>query len=209
MYFNKNINKRIMHQNEFTPEEGFKIIQKAISNIKTNYKESAQIFLLWGWILSLACLAQFVILKIFQYKEVYDQLAVYSVGNWIVFMLAGFIFQSFMLKKINSKRKVYSYLEGYLKSLWIVIVISFCVAVFICITLKIALLPIILLIAGIGTTTTGLLIRFRPLVIGGSIFFAFSIAATFVSGEYLNLLAAAAIIFGHLVPGYLLKSAKE
>ena len=63
-----------MHQNEFTPEEGFKIIQKAISNIKTNYKESAQIFLLWGWILSLACLAQFVILKIFQYKEVYDQL---------------------------------------------------------------------------------------------------------------------------------------
>ena len=198
-----------MHQNELTPEEGFTIIQKAISNIKTNYKESAQIFLLWGWILSLACFAQFIILKIFQEKGTYDQIRLYSIGNWVLFMLAGFIIQFFILQKINRKRKVYSYLEGYLKSLWIVVVISFCVAAFICITLKIALLPIILLIAGIGTTTTGLLIRFRPLVIGGVTFFIFSIAAPFVSGEYLNLLAAAAIICGHLVPGYLLKSAKE
>lgn len=198
-----------MYQNDVTPAESFAIIQKAISNIKTNYKESAQIFLLWGWILSFACFAQFIILKIFGNSTSYDQIKFYSIGNWVVFILAGFIFQLFIVRKINKKKKVYSYLEDYLKRLWMVVVISFCVAVVICITMEIALLPVILLIAGIGTTTTGLLIRFRPLTAGGIIFFIFSITATMISGEYLNLLAGAAIICGHLIPGYLLKSAKE
>lgn len=198
-----------MYKNDLTPEESFIIIDKAISNFKTNYKESAQIFLLWGWILTLACFAQFIILKIIQSKEAYEQIGLFSIGNWVVLILIGFIIQLFIVRKINKEKKVYSYLEGYLKSLWMVVVVSFFVASIICIKLEIVLLPIILLIAGIGTTTTGLLIRFRPLVIGGITFFIFSIATTFVSGEYLNLLAGAAIICGHLIPGYLLKSAKE
>ncbi|MEO9021489.1 MAG: hypothetical protein ABI290_05085 [Ginsengibacter sp.] len=198
-----------MNQNDLTPEKSFAIIERAISSIKTSYKESAQIFLLWGWILTIACFAQFIILKILQSKEAYEQIGFYSIGNWLVLILIGFIFQFFIVRKIDKEKKVSSYLEGYLKSLWMVVVVSFCVAVFIGIKLEITLLPVILLIAGIGTTTTGLLIRFRPLVIGGVTFFIFSIAAAFVSGEYLNLLAGAAIICGHLIPGYLLKSAKE
>ena len=66
-----------------------------------------------------------------------------------------------------------------------------------------------LLIAGIATTTTGLLLKFRPMTIGGMLFFVFSIAATFVTNEYLALLVSASIICGYLIPGYLLKSAKE
>ena len=197
-----------MYKDDLTPEESFKIIDKAISNFKINYKESAQIFLLWGWILTLACFAQFIILKILQSKEAFEQIGLFSIGNWVVLILIGFIIQFFIVRKINKEKKVYSYLEGYLKSLWMVAVLSIFVAIIICIKLEIEPLAFILLIAGIGTTTTGLLIKFRPLAIGGITFFIFSIATTFVSGEYLNLLAGAAIICGHLIPGYLLKSAK-
>jgi hypothetical protein len=66
-----------------------------------------------------------------------------------------------------------------------------------------------LLIAGIATTTSGLSIRFKPLVIGGISFFIFSIITTFVSNEYIALFVGVAIICGYLIPGYLLKSAKE
>ena len=66
-----------------------------------------------------------------------------------------------------------------------------------------------MLIAGIATTTSGLLIKFRPLIIGGMTFFIFSIATTFVSNEYMALITGAAIICGYLIPGYFLKSAKE
>jgi hypothetical protein len=198
-----------MYKNDLTPEESFKIIGKAISNFKTNYKESARIFLLWGWILTLACFAQFFILKILKSKEAYEQIGLFSIGNWVVLILIGFIIQYFLLRNINKEKKMYSYLEGYLKSLWMVAVVSIFVAFIISIKLEIAPLPIIFLITGMGTTTTGLLIKFKPLAIGGLTFFIFSIATTFVSGEYLNLLAGAAIICGHLIPGYLLKSAKE
>lgn len=197
-----------MHKNDLTPEDSFAIIGKAISNFKTNYKESAKIFLLWGWILTLACFAQFTILKIFQGPEAYEQIKLFSIGNWVVFILIGFIIQFFIVRKINKQKKVHSYIEGYLKNIWLVVVVSFVVAAVISIKLQIELLPFILLIAGIGTTITGLLIKFRPLAIGGITFFIFSIAATFISGETLNLLAGVAIIFGHLIPGYMLKAAK-
>ena len=114
-----------------------------------------------------------------------------------------------MDRKIDKDKKVYSHLEGYINNLWIVAASSFFVGTIICIKLEITPPPIMLLIAGIATTTSGLHIKFRPMIIGGMSFFIFSIAATFVLNEYLSLIVGAAIICGYLIPGYLLKSSKE
>jgi uncharacterized membrane protein YgaE (UPF0421/DUF939 family) len=65
-----------------------------------------------------------------------------------------------------------------------------------------------LLIAGMATTTSGLLIKYRPVILGGMAFFVFSIAATFITNEYISLIVFGAIICGYLIPGYFLKSAK-
>lgn len=198
-----------MDNNNLTPEDSFEIINKAISNFKMNYKESAQIFLLWGWILTLASFSNFIILKILHSKEAYELMGPYSLGNWAVFGIIGFIILYFMDRRINKSKKVYSYLESYIKKLWTVSAVSFFIAALICIKLEIAPPPIMLLIAGIATTTSGLLIKFKPLIIGGMSFFIFSIATTFVTNEYLALIVGAAIICGYLIPGYFLKFAKE
>ena len=198
-----------MDKNNLTPEESFTIIDKAIASFKMNYKESAKIFLLWGWILALACFSHFIILKILQSKEAHELMGPFSLGNWVVFSLIGFIFLFFIERKTNKDKKVYSYLESYIKKLWIVTAASFFIATLVCIKLEIAPPPIMLLIAGIATTTSGLLIKFKPLTIGGMTFFIFSIVTTFVTNENLLLVTGAAIICGYLIPGYLLKSAKE
>ena len=198
-----------MDKNNLTPEESFKIINKAISNFKINYRVYANTFLLWGWILTLASFSNFIILKILHSKEAYELMGLYSLGNWVVFGIIGFIILYFMERKINKDKKVYSYLESYIKKLWIVAAASFFIAIILCIKLEIAPPPIMLLIAGIATTTSGLLIKFKPMIIGGMSFFIFSIATTFVSNEYIALIVGAAIICGYLIPGYLLKSAKE
>jgi hypothetical protein len=198
-----------MDKNNFTPEESFDLIQKHISNFKMNYKENAEIFLLWGWILTLASFSNFIILKILHSKEAYHLMGWYSLGNWAIFCLIGFIGLFFMDRKINKDKKVYSYLDGYIKNLWTVSAVSFFIATLICIKLNIAPPPIMLLIAGIATTTSGLLIKFKPLIIGGMSFFIFSIATTFVTNEYLALIVGSAIICGYLIPGYFLKYAKE
>jgi hypothetical protein len=205
-----------MDKNNLTPEESFDIINKAIANFKMNYKENAKVFILWGWILTLACFSTFIIIKILQSKEAneltvgnWELKGLFILCNWVVLSLIGFVIQFLMLRKANKDKKVYSYLDIYLTKLGQVTATAFFVAIFLCIKLEIAPPPIMLLIAGIATTTSGFMIKFKPLIIGGIAFFIFSIAATFVSDEYLSLIAGAAIICGYLIPGYLLKSAKE
>jgi hypothetical protein len=198
-----------MKKNNLTPEESFTIINKAISNFKMNYKESAKTFLLWGWMLTLASFSNFIILKVLHSTETYELMGLFSLGNWVLFGLSTFIIQYFMGRKINKDKKVYSHLDNYIKKLWVATAIGFFVAVILCIKLGIAPPPIMLLIAGIATTTSGLLIKFKPVIIGGIAFFIFSIATTFVLNEYIALIVGMAIICGYLIPGYFLKSAKE
>jgi hypothetical protein len=199
-----------MGKNNLTPEESLIIISKAITNFKINYKESSKVFLLWGWILTLASFSNFIILKILHAQEAYNLMGPYSFYNWLAFIAAGFIIKFFMLRKVNKIKKVYSHLENYVRNLWWVAAASFFIAAVVCIRLEIENPPaIMLLIAGLATTTSGLLIKFKPLTIGGISFFVFSIAITFVSNEYIALMVCGAIICGYLIPGYLLKSAKE
>ena len=114
-----------------------------------------------------------------------------------------------MVRKMNNDKKVHSHIDKFIDNLWWVTAPSFFIATFICIRLGINPPPLMMLIAGIATTTSGLLIRFWPLTVGGITFFIFSIAATFVTNENLLLVTGTAIICGYLIPGYLLKSAKE
>ena len=197
-----------MDKTVFTPEESLDLINKHISNFKLNYKESGNIFLLWGWLLTLASFSNFIILKILDNKEAYNLMGILSISNWVVFALIGFLFLFFMERKTNKEKKVQSYLEGYIKNLWTVAAAAFFIGTFICVKLDINPPPIMLLIAGIATTTSGLLIKFRPVVIGGIAFFVFSIASIYISNGYLTLIVGLSIICGYLIPGYLLKSAK-
>lgn len=205
-----------MDKSNLTPEESFDVINKVIANYKINYKESAQVFLLWGWILTLTSISTFIILKILSRWEAHELMAgkwelkgLFILGNWVVFILIGFIIMYFMVRNMNKNKKVISYIDKFVNNLWWVIMASFFIAIFISIRLEIAPPPIMLLIGGIATTTTGLAIKFKPLILGGISFFIFSIAATYVTNEYLALVVSAAIICGYLIPGYFLKSAKE
>ncbi|MCU0376875.1 MAG: hypothetical protein MUC78_01310 [Bacteroidales bacterium] len=198
-----------MENNDLTPEESFSIINKAIANFKINYRESSKVFLLWGWILTLTSITNFIILKFVHSTEPWVLKGYAILGSWVVFILIGFIIMYFMVRKMNRDKKVHSHIDKFIDYLWWVTAPSFFIATFICIKLDIAPPPLMLLVAGIATTTTGLVIKFRPLAIGGMSFFIFSIGATFVSNEYLALVVSAALICGYLIPGYLLKAAKE
>ena len=198
-----------MEKNELTPEESFQIINKAISNFKMSYKEYAGIFLLWGWVLAVTSFTNFVILKVLASKELYGQMGFASLATWGGFGIIGFIIMSVMERKANREKRVYSHLERNIRSIWWVAVASFAIAIFLCVKLEINPPPIMLLLGGFATTASGLLIKYRPLIIGGSSFFLFSIASAFITNEYIALIVCGAIICGYLIPGYFLKSAKE
>lgn len=198
-----------MDNNNLSPEESFAIISKSIANFKMNYKENGKFFLLWGWMMSMACFSLHLILMILHKQEAYELMGFFSLGNWAVFILSAFIIQYFMIRKMDKDKKVHSHLDSYIKKLWGVAGASMFVATFISFRLGLDPPTIILLIAGIATTVSGLFIKFKPLLFGGIAFFIFSIVTTYISNEYLSLITGLAIICGYLIPGYFLKFAKE
>jgi hypothetical protein len=205
-----------MEKDNLTPDESFDVINKAIANFKINYKESSKVFLLWGWILTITSISNFIISKILSRWEAHELKAgnwelsgLFILGNWVLFIVIGFIIMYFMVRKMNKNKKVFSHIDKFIDNLWWVTAPSFFIATFICIRLEIAPPPLMMLIAGIATTTTGLVIKFKPLIFGGMSFFISSIATTYVTNEYLALVVSAAIICGYLIPGYFLKAAKE
>ncbi|MFO8235450.1 MAG: hypothetical protein R6U04_08615, partial [Bacteroidales bacterium] len=112
-----------MEKNNLTPEESLDLIHRHISNFKMNYKDNAKIFLLWGWLLTIASFSNFIILKILHSKEAYELMGLYSIGNWVVFGLIGFLILFFMDRNIKNK-KVYGFLDSYIKKLWTVTAVS-------------------------------------------------------------------------------------
>jgi hypothetical protein len=92
--------------------------------------------------------------------------------------------------------------------LWITFGVSVFILIFFGASINYNLNPVILLISTIPTIATGVIIRFKPLVLGGISFWILGILCFLVSFEYQNLVGAAAVIVGYLIPGYMLKNKK-
>jgi hypothetical protein len=66
--------------------------------------------------------------------------------------------------------------------------------------------PYILMLVGFPTFMSGIIIKFRPLIIGGICFWIFALLVNF-SGPVLGPLGVPlSMIAGYLIPGYMLKN---
>jgi hypothetical protein len=69
--------------------------------------------------------------------------------------------------------------------------------------------PVIMLMSTIPTVVSGVLIKFRPLIIGGVCFWVFGILCFLVPDPWQFLVGAVAVIVGYLIPGFMLRYKKE
>ena len=67
----------------------------------------------------------------------------------------------------------------------------------------------IIVLTGLPTFVTGQLMRFRPLILGGVLFWVLGAVSYFAPMSMTVWLYIAAIFFGYLVPGYLLKRQED
>tara|TARA_R110002033_G_C3865283_1_gene236822 strand:+ start:148 stop:717 length:570 start_codon:yes stop_codon:yes gene_type:complete len=187
------------NQNQLTPTESLKVISEAINQTKENIKDQSFYYIMWGWLISIASFTHYVLL----FKD-FKQ----SYLPWLILMPIGWIVSITYAMKKEKSLKYETYLDVFLKNLWIVIGISFIGIIFISSSLKVNPTSFILLLAGIGTLVSGLTMKFKPLSIGGIMLFIFSIVSLFVGNSETLLVNGIAIIFGYLIPAYLLKKSK-
>jgi hypothetical protein len=89
--------------------------------------------------------------------------------------------------------------------MWICYGISIAPIVFFMDKINFQINPIILIMTGVPTFLTGILLRFKPLMFGGINFWLMGILCFMVDSQTQYLIGGFAIMLGYLVPGYMLR----
>ncbi len=189
----------MQNEKEFTAEESLMLIQSMIDKTKNKFSDSSFYFLFWGWLVFAACITQFILKVYFNYP--------YHYAVWWTMPIGGVITGIYGSRQAR-KEKVKTFVDEATDYLWIAIAFSFIVLVIVnsasVANWQNAFTYYILLYA-IGTFVTGRLIKFKPLIIGGSINFVLAIVCSRLSFDYQLLLGAAAILISYIIPGHLLR----
>lgn len=187
------------HDRNLDPSESLDIIAKMIHQAKGNVRNNGIYFLLWGWVVALANFGMYALIQV-------DYSAPYLV--WLITIPAVFLSMYFGFKH-GKKSKVTTHLDNIYMWMWI----SFGIVIFTLVgfgyTIDYQFNAIILLITSIPTFLSGITLRFKPLVIGGILFWAFGILSFNLDYQTQLLVGGIAIVCGYLIPGYMLRNKKD
>jgi hypothetical protein len=197
------------HEKEFTPEESLQLISQIIAKTRRNIKISSFYFILWGWITVFSSLTCFFLIK---YMVSTHQCRYINIGAWMAWIVPAFIGLIISVghaKKMDRSVKVKSQIGSIIKVLWYSNAVVITIGCFISYKLNFYPAPLVLIIIGLSTFMTGYIIKFKPIIYGGTIFWLAGILSVFIQSDYQLLLTAVSIVAGYLVPGYMLKYSKD
>ena len=188
-----------MQSDNFSPKESLQLIDSMINQAKNRFSENGFLYLLWGWLILFCSIGHFILLKLNLFKHP----EIIWASCWLVV-----IYQIFYLVKRRKKETVKSYSEYIIGYVWMsfgfsIGMISFIVAKANHWELVNSLM---LMLYGIPTFLSGIIMRFNALKIGGIICWCLSIISVLVAPIYGFLLLGAAVIAAWIVPGYLLRA---
>ena len=192
-----------------TPEESLQIIQRSISYSRKNMRAGSYYYLLWGWALMLAGLTNYFVIKYLISIEKYESIRIMSLLTWGVFVTVAMIIQFIARSRSRPEERVLTHLDRYIKIVWITGGWLMVLMVFLSLKVEVYPTPFILGVTAMATAVSGLMVRFRPLVIGAFVFLAAAVVAIYLSGTNQLLVFAAAMILGYLIPGYILRFSKD
>jgi hypothetical protein len=183
---------------QISERESLALISSMVNKAKNTFSETGKLYIIWGWLIFLCCLVQFLALKIFDKNISYIWFS-----TWVLL-----IYQIFFLRKKRKLRKVRTYTEEINGFVWLVFFICLLILAFIGIQFEQYQMidPMILVLYGMPTFLSGIILKFRPLIVGGIICWLLAILSTFVNINFQLLLVAAGVAAGWIIPGYILKS---
>lgn len=191
-----------MNDEKFSPEQSLSVIHSMIEKAKNQFSENGHLYLLWGWVVFVCSIAQFVLLKIVQYEKHYYV--------WMACWFA-FAYQLIYLRKQQRRQRTKTYADRMIGFIWFSFIILMMLVGF---SLGRAagehyyklFSPVFLAMYGVPTFLSGIFLQFRPLIIGGIGCWLLSVLAHFIPYDYQLLMLAAAMIIAWIIPGYILRS---
>jgi hypothetical protein len=182
-----------------SPEQSLQLIEGMINKAKNRFSDDSFLYLLWGWVIFICSVGHFIMLQLqlFKHPEIIWMLTWLTVIVQIVYLV-----------KQKKRETVKTYTDEIINYLWVTFGISMFLISYIIGRENswIILYPIVLLLYGIPTFLTGIIMKFTPLKVGGISCWVLCVIATLVPPIYTLLLLAIAMLAAWIIPGYLLKT---
>lgn len=187
-----------MEEEKLSHEESMELITRMINQAKNYYYESGLGSMLWGFTNFLCfTLAWFEV--VFEFR--------FPVTPFVLLVVA-LIVQIYYDRQERKTRRARTYMEDALHHVWASFGIAIAVLTIFGAIAEIGYvtLPMILILFGMPTFTTGRISNFPVMVIGGIVCWAFAILAFLYQGPYAFLLCAGAAVVSWLIPGLMLRA---
>lgn len=181
------------------PAESLALIESMINKAKNRFSENGQLYLLWGWTVFFCSLFHFICIKF--------SLLPHPEMVWML-TWAAVIYQIIFLSKQKKKEKMKTYTDEVEAYVWIAFSVVMMLTIFLMAKNNAfnTMYPMFLVLYGIPTFLSGIVLRFKPLKVGGIICWVLAVIASFVWFEYQLLFLSLAVIAAWIVPGYLLRA---
>jgi hypothetical protein len=193
-------------EKQLTPTESLQLIGETIRNTRKNFSENSYYFLLWGWLMLLASIGHFILVKYVAGTIGYENIGLYISLNWLFFVLMGIVFQTIRVKQTKKAPAKTTIMDKFMKVLWQSSGAGMILIAAVSLLMESYPAPYILVIAGISTLVSGMMINSNSLIAGGIFMGIGAIISTIVPPVYHILVFAAALIGGYIIPGYILRN---
>lgn len=176
-------------------EQSLEIITRMIRQAHGNVKRNSIYLILWGLTTAVANLGMFILMWM-EYSRPYVVWLI-TIPAWIVTIYLSY--------KHGKEARMSSHLDRINSFLWFSYGIVIFTIVIFGFKINYQLNPVILLVSAVPAFVSGTIIKFRPLAIGGILFWVFGTVCFLIDGPWQYIVGAIAVTTGHLVPGLLLR----
>lgn len=177
-------------------QQSLDLITNMIRQTQGNVSGSSFYFLLWGWVITICNFGMYAILNFTEFPQYAPIVWTLCIPAWIVSMIYG---------SKQDKSEPSTHLDKINMWLWIGLGITIIPAWLLGSKINWMVNAVILMPVGMATFVSGIIIRFKPLLLGGITFWIAGTLCYLVPPGDQYLIGGVAVIFGYLVPGYMLR----
>lgn len=191
-----------MKEEKFSAEDSLRLIQSMIEKAKEDFSRNSFFYLLWGWLIFIAALAQYVLMVIVEWPEHYLVWNLMWVGGIVSFVYGA---------KSYRRERVKTYMSESMSLFGIGTCISFSILVLVFSYHQAwyFALPVFLVLYGFCSFVGAAILRFAPLRWAAIGCWIISVVAVFVKYEVQLLLMALAVLAAYIIPGYWIRAKEQ
>ncbi len=182
--------------------DDLRIIRSMIEKAKQTTADNSVFLILWGWVVFVGSLTTYASVSLGRYGLIWVA--------WVTLVGLGVTTNVIVHRRHKTRLQVRTYIGNALQNLWIGCGMAMTIVGLVgSISPNMSyrpVFPIMCIITGIGVFATGGIVDWKPLRLGGVLWWAGAVVMMFVPVTYHPLIMAVIVVPGYLVPGYVLKA---